>query len=129
MTDTEHGHNGYDSEQLERFLHAIDREHDELDKLKSEYMIECKGPRGRIRETMKTAKESGISMIAFREIVAKHLADRKFNKRLDELEDDERSAVEQMMEALGEDFVTTPLGSAALDRAKAADEDLSRLTS
>lgn len=134
MTDTQAhdgqgqpGHNGYDAEELERFLHEIDREHDALDTLKSEYMTACKGPRGRIKQTMKAAKEAGITMVAFREIVARHLSDRRFNKRLDDLEDDERSAVEQMMEALGEDFVSTPLGSAAMDRAKQADATLDRL--
>jgi hypothetical protein len=115
-----HGGNGYDGEELGRFLDAIDREHDQLDTLKSEYMTACKGPRGRIREVMKSAKESGISMVAFREVLTQHLFERKSVKRLEDLEPDDRSSFEQMMEALGE-FGDTPLGKAALDRVRPAD--------
>jgi len=125
MTDaqqTAHGANGngYDGDELGRFLDAIDSEHDQLDKLKSEYMLACKGPRGRIRETMKAAKETGFSMVAFREVLTQHLFERKSVKRLEDLEPDDRSAFEQMMEALGE-FGETPLGQAALNRVRPAD--------
>ena len=124
MTDSEpsHGSNGHDGDELGRFLDALDRENDELDKLKSEYMLACKGPRGRIRETMKAAKESGISMVAFREVITQHIFERKSVKRLEDLEPDDRMSFEQMMEALGVDFAETPLGQAALSKARPANE-------
>jgi hypothetical protein len=122
------GHNPHDAEALQRFLNEISREHDKLDTLRASYMAECKGPRNRIKETMKGAKESGVSMVAFRELVEQHLWDRRQAKRLEDFEDDDRDSFEKMNEALGA-FGDTPLGEAALARAKRRDQDLTDLTS
>ena len=109
--------NGFDGEQLAAYLGEIDKADDELSKLKSEHMESCKRPRGWLRDTMASVKEAGINMNAFRAVVAEHRADRKIEKTLAELEADDAADFEAMREALGP-FGETPLGEAALDKAK-----------
>jgi hypothetical protein len=109
--------NGYDGEALKRFLKSIDKQHDELDKLKSEHMSNCKGPRGKIKETMKAVREAEINMPAFRVELKKHLEMRKHEKRVAALEADEADALQLIEEALGE-YADTPLGQAAIARSK-----------
>lgn len=60
-------------------------------------------------------------MRAFREVLAKHRDARKQERRIADLEADDASAYEMMLDALGE-FGDTPLGRAALDRAKPRDD-------
>jgi hypothetical protein len=109
--------NGYDGDALNGFLQQIADVDDELATMKGDYMQACKGPRAKIKEILATAKESDINMRAFREVLAKHRDARKQERRIADLEDDDASAYELMIEALGP-FVDTPLGKAALDRAK-----------
>jgi hypothetical protein len=115
--------NGYDGDELKGYLDAIEAEHDELDKLKSAHMLACKGPRGRIKETMDAVREAEIKMPAFKVVLARRLAERKLARQVAELEDDDAFAHELMLKALGE-FATTPLGQAAIARTtKGADLD------
>lgn len=109
--------NGYDGQELERYLQSIDSADDELDTLKGEHMTACKGPRGRIKDTLAAARDAEINMPAFRAFLAKHRAERKQAKRVAELEADDANEYEMMRNALGE-FGETPLGQAALERAK-----------
>ncbi len=111
------GSNGFDRDQLNRYLDAIDDADDELLRLKSDHMSACKAPRARIRETMKQAKEAGINLIAFRTIVAAHRAERNVEAKIAELEADDAADYEAMQQALGE-FGDTPLGASALAKAK-----------
>jgi len=106
-----------DGGQIARYLDTIDREDGELATLKGEYMQRCQGPRGRIKSVMAAAKEAGVNTVAFRATVAKHRAARKLHDRLENLEADDRYAFDMIQEALGE-FGDTPLGAAALDRAR-----------
>jgi hypothetical protein len=108
--------NGFDGDQLSKFLGEIDRADDELASLKSAHMESCKQPRGWLRDTMASAKEAGINMTAFRAVVAEHRADRKIEKKLAELEADDAADFEAMRDALGA-FGDTPLGEAALSKA------------
>lgn len=105
---------------IEDLLKKISKQHDELDTLRGEYMAECKGPRGRIRDLMGTAKENDLDMPAFRELVREHLDERKKQRRLAELEGDTRAALDDMIAALGP-FADTELGAAAVRRVQ--DED------
>jgi len=107
----------YDGGEIARYLDTIDREDGELATLKGEYMQRCQGPRGRIKSVMAAAKEAGVNTVAFRATVAKHRAARKLHARLENLEADDRHAFDVIQEALGE-FGDTPLGAAALDRAR-----------
>lgn len=111
------GGNGFTGEQLDKFMKEIDRADDELIELKIDHMNACKGPRGRIREVMKEARETVDNIAAFRAVVAKHRAERKIEQRIAELEADDRNACEAMQEALGA-FADTDLGKAALKKAK-----------
>jgi uncharacterized protein (UPF0335 family) len=117
MAPERDGENSFDGDQLEKYLKAIDKADDALIKLKVEHMEQCKGPRGRIRNIMKEARESGVNMEALRTVIAKHRADRKIEQRISELEADDAADYEAMMEALGE-FSDTDLGKAALRKAK-----------
>jgi hypothetical protein len=74
------------------------------------------GPRAKIAEVMKQAKESGINMAAFRLSVRKYRSERKIEAKLMKLEADDAADFEEMQKALGE-FGGTELGKAALKRA------------
>jgi len=119
--------NGYDRDELNGYLAEVAEQDDELDSLRGQYMASCKGPRGKIKEILARAKESGLNMIAFRELLAKRRDERKQERRVADLEMDDRNAYDLMLDALGE-FGDTPLGQAALDRAKQGDETLGGLT-
>ena len=109
--------NGYKGEALNGYLQQVAEVDDELASMKGDYMQACKGPRQRIKEILATAKESGINMVAFRQVLEKHRDARKQEHRIADLEADDASAYELMLQALGE-FGNTELGKAALDRAK-----------
>jgi uncharacterized protein (UPF0335 family) len=120
------GSNGFDAEVIGRYLDEIDDADDELLKLKSEHMLACKPVRARIKNTMKEARNAGLNMEAFRTVIAEHRANRKIDERIAELEEDDRQDYEAMRQALGK-FGDTPLGSAALQRAKQREETLTNL--
>jgi hypothetical protein len=106
-----------DGKQLDKYLREIDKADDKLIALKIDHMEQCKGPRGRIRNIMKEARESGVNMPALSTVIAAHRAERKIEQRIAELEADDAADYEAMQEALGE-FGDTDLGKAALRRAK-----------
>jgi hypothetical protein len=118
QSEQEHtGSNGdVSGELIQRYLDQIDQADDELITLKVEHMSACKGPRSRIRECLKEARDSGVNMAALRAIIAKHRTERKVEQRIAELEEDEQSAYQSMQEALGA-FGDTELGKAALNNA------------
>jgi hypothetical protein len=118
--------NGY-AETLNGFLDQVAKQDVELASLRGEYMAACKGPRQRIKEILATAKESDINMVAFRQLLTKRRDELAQERRIADLEDDDRSAYDQMLDALGE-FGDTPLGKAALDRAKGGGDTLESLT-
>ena len=111
------GSNGMNGEGLQHYLAEIDEADDELLALKINHMNACKGPRGRIRDLMKEARETVANNAAFRAVVAKHRAERKIEARIAELEADDREDFDKMQEALGA-FSDTDLGQAALRKAK-----------
>jgi len=123
----QHGNNGGPSgEELKSYLDAVAEADDELLTMRSEHMQRCKGPRGKIKETMTLAKEAGVNLKALRELIADDRAKRRRDRKIAELEADDLSDYEQMCEALGE-FGDTPLGQAAL-RVVKGDKTLDNLT-
>jgi hypothetical protein len=120
MSGDERG-NGYDGKQIERFLAQIDELDDELLSLRGQYMAACRGPRGRIKDVLAQVRESDINMVAFREMLHAHRDDRKRQARLADLEADDRDAYDLLIDALGT-FGETPLGQAALARAKPGED-------
>jgi len=120
------GTNGFDPDQLNQYLGEIDKADDRLLELKSQHMLACKTPRAKIRETMKAAKEAGLNMAAFRTVVAEHRSQRKIEEKIAALEADDAQDFELMREALG-DYGSTPLGEAALKKARPQGEQLDTL--
>ena len=116
------GHNGFNADELNSYLDTIDNADNELASLLGGYRASCKGPRDRIKNAKLMAKEAGINMTAFNEVVAGHRAKRRQEKRVNDLEADDRADYEHMVDALGE-FGDTPLGAAALAKAKPRGED------
>jgi len=100
---------------LQSYLEKIAKQDDELDHLRADYMNDCKGPRGHIKDIMSSAREAGVNMKAFRELLTKHRSDRRHAKRVDGMEADDAAALQEMIDKLG-DFVDTPLGGAAVAR-------------
>jgi len=119
------GSNGGPMTGLAGYLKEIDRQDDELERLRSEYMNACKAPRSQIKDIMTSAREADVDMPAFRVLLAEHRDQRKHEKRLDALEADSQHSYADMCAALG-DFGATPLGGAALDRA-AREESLNNI--
>jgi hypothetical protein len=119
--------NGYDPEEVKGFLDEIEHEQDELDALKIDHLNACKGPRGKIKKVLKAVKDAEIDVEAFKVAVKKRLADRKHLKRVEELEADSANAYEMIQAALGA-FADTPLGEAALRRARGGDDVVDGLT-
>ena len=115
--------NGYNGAELRNFLGQISGFDDELASLKGDYMVRCRGPRSRIKDVMAQARESGVNMTAFRELLADQRYARARMARIDALEDDDAFAFDRLLEALGE-FGDTPLGAAALARARRQGEML-----
>jgi hypothetical protein len=116
------GSNGFDPDLLNSYLSRIDEAYDELLSLKGEHMQACKAPRARIKNVKAEAKQAGLNMAAFNTAVAAHLAERKIGEKIAALEADDRADYEAMREALGP-FGNTPLGEAALNRAKPRGEE------
>lgn len=127
MTDATSG-NGY-NDLVRGLISEIDRQDDELASLRGSYMEDCKGPRGQIKDIKGRAREEGINMRAFNELLSQHRTARAEQKRLASMEADDLDAFNQLEQALG-DFGETALGEAALNRAKpkpSGDEVLNNL--
>jgi hypothetical protein len=77
-------------------------------------------------ETYDAAADKGVTRRVLKAKVKEHLTQEKLLAIREGLEDDDRNEFDILTEALG-DFGGTPLGSAALDRAKRA-EGLDDLT-
>jgi hypothetical protein len=114
--------NGFRAEQLKSYLDEIDAADDELASLKGDYMQKCKRPRGRVKETIATAKDAGINTKALRAVIADHRAKRKQERRVADMEADDADDYAAMQDALGA-FGDTELGRAALDKAKRRGEE------
>ena len=114
MTETT---NGYSSNLVKCLIVEIDTQDDELASFARAYMEDCKGPRAAIKEIKGRAREEGINPVAFNELLAQHRTARAEQKRLAAMEPDDRDAFNLLEQALGE-FVDTPLGAAAMNRAK-----------
>jgi hypothetical protein len=114
--------NGFDPDQISRHLRIVDAADDELASLLGTYRADCRGPRSRIKDSYTLAKEQGLNLTALRAVTAKHRAEKAHERRLAELEPDDRDDYQAMREALG-GLGDLPLGEAALKRAKPRDEE------
>lgn len=83
-------------------------------------MSKCKAIRGTIAGHLDEASDKGISKKLLKLIIKERELERKIGGLHSDLENDEISELEMLAEKLG-DFANTPLGGAAMDKAKGAD--------
>ena len=57
-------------------------------------MEDCKGPRSAIKEIKGRAREEGINLVAFNELLAQHRTARAEQKRLAQMEPDDRRCLQ-----------------------------------
>lgn len=122
------GANGATPAQIKESFDSIIFHYEELATERGEYMQRCKQIRERMAEEYDLAADRGVTRRVLRAKVKEFLAQEKLQAIRESLEDDDRSEFDQLTEVLG-DFGGTPLGQAALDRAKDRDETLDELAS
>jgi len=97
----------------------IEESYRKLDTERAVYMNKCKSIRGEMKEYYSDAGNLGIA----KKLLAKIIKERQYERKIDaltaDLEPDERSELEMLVEKLG-DFGGTPLGQAALAKADGA---------
>ena len=111
--------NAPDSDDVQAAVRNIEEHYAELASEKGAYMLKCR----RIREAMaadyERASDQGISKKLLKLIVKERDLERKIEDLTVDLENDERSELEMLMEKLG-DFATLPLGIAAIEKVNLA---------
>jgi len=94
------------------FVERIENLNRDLEKLKSDYMNECKAVRADIKEVVGEADDKGVPKKALKGIVKYRALERKKNAIGDGMDIDEQSKFESLVAALGA-LDGTPLGDAA----------------
>jgi uncharacterized protein (UPF0335 family) len=82
-------------------------------------MNKCKAIRGEMKDHYADAGNVGISKKLLAKIIKERQYEHKIDKLTADLEPDERSELEMLIEKLGE-FGSTPLGAAAIAKADGA---------
>jgi DNA repair ATPase RecN len=115
--------NGYDPAVLQNVVGRIEHELAELLSERGAYMQRCKVIRDRINEIYEEAKEANqLPKKVLRKLIQTREFERKIEANLAKLEEDDRQLYQALEDALG-DFGDTPLGQAALDRARPREDD------
>jgi Skp family chaperone for outer membrane proteins len=86
---------------------------DDLATERGKYMQKCKKIREGMADEYESAAKRGISKKLLKKIVKEREYDRKIEALTADLEEDERSELDMLMEKLG-DFANSPLGKAAV---------------
>jgi chorismate mutase len=111
------GSNGATPDQVKEAFDQIIDQYSELASERGAYMQRCGQIRARMADVYDAAGEKGITRRVLKAKVKEHLTQEKLLAIRAGLEDDDRSEFDKLTEALG-DFGGTPLGAAALDKAK-----------
>lgn len=110
--------NAPDTADVQAAVRNIEQRYEELASERGKYMLTCR----RIREKMATdyevAGNKGISKKLLKTIIKERELERKIDGLTVDLEPDERSEREMLVEKLGE-FINTPLGAHAVAAAGA----------
>lgn len=106
-----------DSEDVQRAVRDIEDRYVELASEKGSYMLKCRNIRESMARDYDRAAERGISKKLLRLIVKERDLERQIDGLAADLENDQRSELEMLMEKLG-DFGTLPLGIAAIEKVK-----------
>jgi hypothetical protein len=108
--------NSPDDEDVKVAVKNIEERYADLASERGIYMQKCKRIREGMANDYDTAGNRGIS----KKLLKKIIKEREYERRIDaltlDLEPDERSELEMLVEKLGE-FANTPLGAAAVARA------------
>jgi uncharacterized protein (UPF0335 family) len=120
--------NGYDKAALTSIVGEIEGCMADLLSERGSYMQRCRSIRERITDAYERAKEAGIPVKELRLLVRNRAREAKIEQSIAELEADAQATYELLYDALG-DFKSTPLGEAALDKAKPKGETLDSLAS
>jgi uncharacterized protein (UPF0335 family) len=83
------------------YLTRVERLHEQLDKLRSDYMNACKPVREDVREVYAEAKDHDIPVMALKGLVKFRALERKQNEIAGDMDLDEQAAYQQLVDALG----------------------------
>jgi hypothetical protein len=100
-------------EHVKDSLKAIEECYGDLATERGKYMQKCKKIRESMADEYESAGKRGISKKLLKKIVKEREYDRKIEALTADLEEDERSELDMLMEKLGE-FANTPLGKATI---------------
>lgn len=106
---------------MNEVLHEIEGCLADLLSERGAYMNRCRAIRERITAAYDQAKDAGLPRKALKTLVKNREAVRKIEERIAALEEDEAANYAALQAALG-DFADTPLGEAAMSRAKPKSE-------
>jgi len=97
----------------------IEESYRKLDTERAVYMNKCKAVRAEMKDHYADAGNVGISKKLLAKIIKERQLERKIDALTADLEPDERSELEMLIEKLGE-FGSTPLGKAAIAKVDGA---------
>lgn len=107
-----------DEDTVQSAVANIEQGHGELMRERGIYMQKCRKIREAIAADYDAAADKGVNKKLLRKIVKERELERKIAGLTDDLEPDEISEHQMLLDKLG-DFANTPLGSAAMQRAEA----------
>lgn len=105
--------NAPSEDDVQQAVANIEQNYADLLRERGIYMNKCRGIRQRMSGDYDTASEKGISKKLLKKIVKSRDLERKIMAVTEDLEPDEMSEHQMLVEKLGE-FANTPLGKAAL---------------
>jgi hypothetical protein len=108
--------NSPDDADVQAAVRNIEAHDEELASLRGSYMLSCRRVHEKKTAEYEAAGNRGISKKLLKLIVKERIYERKIDALGQNLEPDERSELEMLVEKLGE-FANTPLGAAAVARA------------
>lgn len=100
-------------------VQAIEERYTDLASERGTYMLKCRRIREGMASDYEAAGNRGISKKLLKKIIKERDYERKIEALTSDLEPDERSELEMLVEKLGA-FVDTPLGAHAVAKADAA---------
>ena len=110
--------NSPDQEDVRAAVSNIEQRYTELASERGIYMSKCRRNRDEMANHYDEAANKGIAKKLLKKIVKERELERKIDALAFDLEPDERSELEMLVEKLGE-FANTPLGQAAMHAAGA----------
>lgn len=112
IDETQRQSNGFDKDKTASFVNRIENLYADIDVLKSDFMLKCKGIHGDVREVVQEAKDvAGIPKKELRAVIKARTLERKAERVREDLEPEEMDNFDLIRQALG-DLVDTPLGLA-----------------